>query len=276
MPRNRLCVAIIFAFAFPCSADETTSTPETLIRLRVSPTHAPKPALRYRLLPELSEMTPGNPIQNYMKCFMEQQRFFFDKEAFERREKLLNMPLRELPVQELSDYGSFALSQADSAARFDTPDWQILLRMKTEGVSLMIPDVQQLRPLANALKLRFRAEVALGRFDAALQTAKTMFAMSRHLALHPTYVGELVGIAIAFTANGPLEEMVEQPGCPNLYWALTSLPVPLVSIDMGTEGERVGIMAEFNGLDDSAVMSAAQIQRFIAHMDKILSQPQNS
>ncbi len=49
MPRNRLCVAIIFAFAFPCSADETTSTPETLIRLRVSPTHAPKPALRYRL-----------------------------------------------------------------------------------------------------------------------------------------------------------------------------------------------------------------------------------
>ena len=53
-------------------------------------------------------MTPGNPIQNYMKCFMEQQRFFFDKEAFERREKLLNMPLRELPVQELSDYGSFA------------------------------------------------------------------------------------------------------------------------------------------------------------------------
>ena len=126
-------------------------------------------------------MTPGNPIQNYMKCFMEQQRFFFDKEAFERREKLLNMPLRELPVQELSDYGSFALSQADSAARFDTPDWQILLRMKTEGVSLMIPDVQQLRPLANALKLRFRAEVALGRFDAALRTAKTMFAMSRHL-----------------------------------------------------------------------------------------------
>ena len=66
---------------------------------------------------------------------------------------------------------------------------------------------------------------------------------------------------------------MEQPGCPNLYWALTSLPVPLVSIDMGTEGERVGIMAEFNGLDDSAVMSAAQIQRFIAHMDKILSQP---
>ena len=42
----------------------------------------PQPALRYRLLPELKEMQPGNPIQSYMKCIMEQKKFFFDKEAF--------------------------------------------------------------------------------------------------------------------------------------------------------------------------------------------------
>ena len=131
-------------------------------------------------------MNPGNPIQNYLKCFMEQQKFFFDKEAFERREKLLAMPLKELPAQELQDYGGFALSQADWAARLDTPDWQILLKLKTDGVSLLLPDVQQMRSLAKALKVRFRAEVALGRFDDALRTAKTMFAMSRHLGEHPT------------------------------------------------------------------------------------------
>ena len=51
------------------------------------------------------EMNPGNPIQNYFKCFMEQQKFFFDKEAFEHREKLLAMPLKELSAQELADYG---------------------------------------------------------------------------------------------------------------------------------------------------------------------------
>ena len=85
-----------------------------------------------------------------------------------------------------------------------------------------------------------RAEVALGRFDDALRTAKTMFAMSRHLGEHPTFIGNLVGIAIANTAIGPLEEMLEQPGCPNLYWALTNLPNPLVSLDKGMEGERVG------------------------------------
>ena len=59
-----------------------------------------------------------------MKCFMEQQKFFFDKAAFELREKLLAMPLKELPVQELEELGGFALEQADWAARLDTPDWQ--------------------------------------------------------------------------------------------------------------------------------------------------------
>src|SRR5207237_7116098 len=121
-----------------------------------------------------------------------------------------------------------------------------------DGFCLLLPDVQQLRALANALKVRFRAEVALHRFDDALRTAKTMLAMSRHLSEHPTLIGDLVGIAIAFIALGPLEEMLEQPGCPNLYWALTNLPTPLIPLDKGMEGERVLIAGEFRDLDASA------------------------
>src|SRR5262245_50519852 len=232
---------------------------------------APKPALRYVLLPELKEMNPGNPIQNYLKCFMDEQKFFFDKEAFQRREKLLAMPLKELPAPELQGYGGLALRQADRAARLDNPDWQFLLTLRAEGIYAVIPDVQQLRPLANALKVRLRAEVALGRFDDALRTAKTMFAMSRHLGEHPTFVGNLVGMVIAHAAIGPLEEMLEQPSCPNLYWALTNLPIPLVSLERGSQGERMGIIQwMFRDLDDRAHMSADRLNRFIAYMDKLL------
>src|SRR5262245_3938277 len=113
---------------------------------------APKPALRYLLLPDLKEMNPGNPVQNYLKCFMEQQKFFFDRETSERRDKLLAMPLKELPAKELQDYGGNALRQADWAARLDRPDWQILLKLKADGVNTLLPDVQQLRMLANALR----------------------------------------------------------------------------------------------------------------------------
>ena len=57
-----------------CRADDTPT--ETVIRLRVQARAAPRPALRYQLLPELREMNPGNPIQEYMRCFMQQTNFF--------------------------------------------------------------------------------------------------------------------------------------------------------------------------------------------------------
>ncbi len=276
VPRTLLTLAALAVFAVPGRADEPSASSETLIRLNVQPAPAPKPALRYLLLPELTEMNPGNPVQNYMKCFMEQQSFFFDKAAFERRKTLLIMPLKEMPAQELQEYGGNALAQADWAARLDTPDWQVLQKLKIDGVALLLPDVQQMRPLASALKVRFRAEVALGRFDLAIRTAKTMFAMARHLSEQPTLIGDLVGFAIATIAISPLEEMLEQPGCPNLYWALTNLPCPLVPIGKGLEGERALVLAEFRDLDPSGPMSPEQLKRFIAHMDKLLGVPGKS
>ncbi len=270
MVRTVFACAALAVFALPCRADQATSEGETLIRLTVDPAAVPTPALRYLLLPQLKEMNPGNPIQGYLKCFMEQQKFFFDKESFQRREKLLVMPLKELPARELNDYGGLALKQADWAARLDNPDWQILLNLKAEGIYLMVPDVRQLRSLASALKVRMRAEVALGRFDDALRTAKTMFAMSRHLGEHPTFLGNLFGVAIANLALGPLEEMLEQPGCPNLYWALTNLPNPLVSLETAMQGERVGVIQwTFRDLDDGTPMSPDRLNSFIADLDKL-------
>jgi hypothetical protein len=258
----------------PCGADDTPAAQETLIRLTVQPAPAPKPALRYLLLPELKEVQPGNPCYNYLKCFMEAQKFFYDKEAFQRRDKLLAMPLKELPAQELQNYGGAHLKQADYAARLDNPDWQILQKLKAEGISLLVPDLQAMRQLANALKVRFRAEVALGRFDDALRTAKTMFALSRHVSEHPTYIGSLVAIAVANVAIGPLEEMLEQPGCPNLYWALTNLPRPFVPLNKASEGEGLWPLAHIGDLDDKAPMSEDKLKKTIAFVDNILAMGQ--
>jgi hypothetical protein len=257
------------AGCLPAKADQIVTPTETVIRLTVHPMAAPKPALRYLLLPELKEMNPGNPIQGYLRCFAEQQKFFFSKEECERREQLEAMPLKELPAQELLDYGKYALRQADAAARLDTPDWQTLLRLKAERMGLIMPDVQQMRSLSFALKVRCRAEIALGNFDAALRTAKTMFAMARHMAEHPTPVADLIGIAMAVITIGPVEEMLEQPGCPNLYWALTNLPKPLIPFDRGMEGERLVIAAQLHDLDKTDAMSADQVKALIKHIDKL-------
>jgi hypothetical protein len=259
------------AFVPQCRADGPASTAVTLIKLTVTPSAAPTPALKYRLLPDLGEIAPGNPIQSYMKCMMEKNNYFFDGVASDRREKLLAMPLKELPAHDLYEYGQSTLSQVDRAARLDTPDWQILLKLKSDPIGVPLPELQQLRGLARSLKLRMRAEVALGRMGDAIRTAKTMFAMTRHLGEHPTLVGNLVGIAIAFQAIEVLDEMLEQPGCPNLYWALTHLPRPLVSVEKGFEGERMMILSVFRELDEEAPMTAEQIKKLLEPLNILLA-----
>jgi hypothetical protein len=246
---RRFSVLLPFAFSIAMVAfsPATQAAPtEMVIRLNVQPMAAPKPALRYLLLPELKEMTPGNPIEGYLKCLLDQD-FFVERESL----------------------GRAALRQADRAARMDKPDWQILLKLKSDGVNLLLPDVQKFRVLAAGLQERFRSEIAQGHFNEAIVTAKTMFAMSRHMGEHPTLIGDLVGIAIAHIAFVPLEEMLEKPGCPNLYWALTNLPNPLVPLERGMEGERVMIQAELRDLDDTNPMTPAQLKKLIAHIDQL-------
>ena len=237
-----ICVALI---AFPVPKSGTPAPPvEMLIRLTVQPMAAPRPALRYQLLPEMRELQPGNPIPGYLKSLLDQ-----------------DQTIRE------SNLGPSALRQADRAARLDKPDWQILDKLKIDGISLLVPDLQKMRELAAGLQARFREEIAQRRFDDAIATAKTMLALSRHVGEHPTLIGDLVAIAIAMITISPLEELLEQPGCPNLYWALTNLPYPLIAIDKGLDGERVMMQAELRDLSDTEPMTAEQIKKVMDHIE---------
>jgi hypothetical protein len=264
-------VVVLLALPLPGWSKEKPVPTETVIRLKVQAAPAPKPALKYQLLPELREMNPGNPIQGYLKCFAEQNPFFHGKQALTERENWETMPLKDLPVKAMRGYGGHALRQADYAARLDNPDWQILLKLKSDGIYLLLPEVQQMRGLAWALKVRFRGEVADRRFEDALVTAKTMFALARHLGEHPTVIGDLIGIAIASIAIEPLEEMLQQPGCPNLFWALTDLPQPFIDLRRGLQGERVILAKEFSVLNEKEQMTAAQLQKVFDRFNTFLA-----
>jgi hypothetical protein len=270
MRRFLAAMVAVFGCAQPCGAQQTTIKSETLISLSVSPAAAPRPAFKYLLLPELREMNPGNPIQGYMKCLLDQYPFVFDQQGFDRRKPLLAMPFDELTLSEAPGLGSLALKQADAAARLDNPDWQILLKIKVDGFETLIPDVQTMRNVARALNSRFHAEIAGGRLDEAIETAKTMFAMARHLGEHPTLIGELVGIAVASIAITPLEEMMAHPDCPNLYWAFTNLPDPFISARTALEGERITIWGLGQDLDSTAPMSASALKKFIDNLDRLI------
>src|SRR5215471_5623310 len=207
---SRVLVATFALIGFPLLG----TGEEPAFHFTVRPMAAPKPALKYQLLPELRELNAGNAAHNYLKCFMEQRKFFYSKEAVADRVRYQTMPLSELPLDKLRDYGRNALRQADWAARLDTNDWQDLKQVQAGDLEQVPPGVGPLQVLAAALQVRFRAEVAGRRFDDAIRTAKTMFALSRHLGEHGTEVANLVGLWVAHLTLGGLEEMVQQPGSP--------------------------------------------------------------
>jgi hypothetical protein len=246
-------------------APPSASASEPVVTLTVSPAAAPKPALKYQLLPEVRELKTGNSTQWYLRCFMEQRNFFFNKEAVATRARQRTAPLANLPKEELRNYGGNALTQADYGARLDTCDWHALDRVHTEGTDLRLPELAPLHELAVALQVRFRGEIARGDFDDAIRTAKTMLQFARHLGEYPTGAGARLGLTIEEMALEALTEMVQQPNCPNLYWALTDLPAPLVDLRKGAQGDRVLADTELRTLRAEA-MSDADLEDLVSRL----------
>lgn len=232
----------------------------------LKPTDYLKPVSRAYLLPQYSESIPGNRVQMFLRCFMEQDNFFGKTET-DKREKWNETPLNKLPLAEVANYGG-RLIERDmyDAARMTQADWQLWTFLRRDGYNTLLPDAQKMRALASVMKVRVRGEIATGDHSAAIHTVKTMLGLGRTFESHPTLIGYLIGVAISTIALDAIEELIQQPGTPNLYWALMDLPTPLVSIRLGTEGERLMLVADIEPLMTASDATNAEVMK---HIDRI-------
>jgi hypothetical protein len=259
---------------------------KVVIPITLHPTAAPKPLSRYYLTPQYIDMQPGNRVPGFMKAYMEQQNFFA-KEPSEQREKWNQMPLADLPLAEIKNSGCVGglahrkdfhdftegagrpLSDVDEAARLLTTDWQMWFNLRRDGIGTLLPEVQKMRELASVLKVRMRYEVKAGEFDKAAYSARTFYGLASALENHPTLICLLVAVAIETIGLNAVEEMIQQPGCPNLYWSFTEMPAEVFSSRLATQGERVIIQAHFKELTGDTVMSEAEAKRMSETIDKL-------
>jgi hypothetical protein len=253
---------------------------KVVIPLALSPAVPPKPVSKYYLTPEYRDLIPGEKLSGFLKCFMEQS-IFFNKENEEKRKKWLAMPLAELPkdVREqaaikdgIAYNPPFAgrMVFMDQAARYTRTEWNEWFNIRHDGVYTLLPEMQSLRTLGPVLQLRMRCEIKNGEFDRAAVTAKTLFGLAQMCEKHPTMIGYLVGVAIATHAVAALEEMIAQPGCPNLYWSFADLPTPVLSMRRGMEGERVFLAAQFQSLlKADHPLPEAELLKYIKQIEEI-------
>jgi hypothetical protein len=252
IPPAVLGACLVLTHPAPAQPEQEPANGRMTVSIHLTPRDYPRPASRVFLLPEFAESIQGNRVQMFLRCFMEQDNFFGKTET-NRREAWNQMALADLPLAEVRDYGGRLLSRdMYDAARMTYSDWQLWYFTRRDGYRTLLPDVQKMRSLASALKTRVRGEIAAGDCLGAIHDLKTFLGLARTMEAHPTMIGGLVGTAIAMIAVSTVEELIQQPGCPNLFWALTDLPVPFMSLRASIEGERSFISSDFADLKAAA------------------------
>jgi len=249
-----LCATVLLAVVLPraslgqsglmAPASERKAEPPTL-KFTVHPSTEPVPALKYQFLPTLLERRRGNAAVNYNKLAIQVESGFGEDET-ERDAiwaSLEETPMGELPSAEVR--AALAkrerlLVDLDAAVRLSHCDWQSF-NGQVDLYALRLPELQSLREMSRWLGVRSKLAVAEGRYDDALRSLQTGYTVGQHAADSNVLVAGLIGIACSGIMSAHVAELVQLPDAPNLYWALTSLPDPLIDLRAGFEGEMYAL-----------------------------------
>lgn len=249
---------------------------EEMVRVTLRPATAPVPALKYEFLPEYRDEVSGNAAIHYGRAAEMGIKNLGGPE--EKVWTWMELPLKDLPQEEvrrlLVPYRN-VFRELEAAARCDRCDWQLRDSMRTQGLSFLFPEIQKLREFANLLKLRVRLEMAEGHVDEAVRTLRVGFTMAKHAKQADTLISSIVGTAIAQFMADQVTELVQLPGAPNLYWALTDLPRPFINLRTGMQAERLMVRGWLVPMGEAGIdvlttpLSNKQLQFVIERLGQI-------
>jgi hypothetical protein len=225
-----------------------------LVKLAPQAEKKPASSLAYRLLPDPLDQVEGNAAVLWYRAVTAARSVRY---KWTEKEWQWDHPdgtaLDKLPVKQVKEAlekHAAALRLAGQAALRTRCDWGLPApTIQNLATDIPLDEIQGMRQLAHLLNLRCRLALAQGNFPEALETLQTGFTLVRHLSeSNQLLLQDLVAIAIATIMAGRLEEWVQIPGSPNLYWALTDLPRPLLDIRRSFRSELNTIYRSFPAL----------------------------
>lgn len=243
---------VICLTAAACAVGAAPAPPEGPRPIRLAPQSTAKQVttFRYRLRPDPRDRTPGNaaPLWHLASDVFHEARHKMTSQEWDWS----SLPLDKLPRKEVRDvlgHYTAALHLARQAASREHCDWELPPQtFQSMQVYMPLAHIQRCREIANLLSIQFRLQLVEGRFDDAGETLQTGFALARHLSEGDRFIELLVGIAINAIMFNRVEEWIQTPGSPNLYWALTELPRPLGNMRHSIEYELNSLYRSFPGL----------------------------
>lgn len=288
MMRSLVCLMALAA-SLPSSIARGQFSPESAgpALMSIKPAASPVPALKYTLLPNRRELIPGNAAifyhraiehlieVRYRQQLQAEKASKSPKQVAAEEESVqgwLTQPLATLPREAVRKYlesQAFSLREVELGARREFCDWEF--HRRDEGFELNLSDLQETRSLSRLLAMKTRLEIAEGRMDSAIHWLQTGIALARHVnAQSSTLIQSLIAASITLQMAVPLEDLIQAPGAPNLYWALANLPRPFLDITAGLEGEKNLVEREFPQIRrlESAVWSIEEARSFSDDLQK--------
>jgi hypothetical protein len=216
--------------------------------------HAPR-ALKYAFDFDPLDQLPGNAAPLWIRAALAARSV---RHKWTEQQNTWDSPtaggltLDKLPKKEVREvvakFSSF-YRMAEHAARRRRCDWERLpltIQNLQDPFALPLEELQSMRECARLLNLRCRLQMSEGKFDDAIITLRVGFTLARHIAQGSDMIlQDLVAIAIGSIMLGRVEEWIGTPGSPNLYWALSGLHSPLVSVAPSIRSELNTIYRSF-------------------------------
>lgn len=244
-----------------------------LKKFSLTPASEPVPAMAYRLLPTQMDKKIGNAALFYHSaaamCPNGESESVHDK-----IDKWREMPVDELPRKEVEEaLASFSRSfhQIELASQRTDCDWQTPIE---EGFSMLLPNLATFRHITKAMQLQIRLKIADGQTDQAIEMIQHGVQMGWNIAEGPTLIQDLVGVAVTALMLGEVEELMQRPDSPNLYWALTALPDPMIDMYSAIEYEREALFIEFPQLRtlEDKVLTSSEASEIVSVFIRKLSE----
>ncbi len=229
MKRTFICLVILFFAAVPAAARR--------VELTLHPAKAVKAAKKYILLP-VPGPGGGWDSSDALLLYQKAAQSLPKNLKTDKIHQWLKTPLNKLPHKQVQS----TLQQLKKPIRLVIQaGWCKQCQWPTLKAGETDKNLSKYREIARILALQSRLQIAQGQYNQAIGTMQTGLLMAKNISKGPTLTQGLVGTAIAALMLNQVEELIQAPGAPDLYWALQKVPKPLIDLNKQMELEIANI-----------------------------------
>ena len=245
----RLQVTLLAGLVF--LANHLVAAEPKPIKLAITRQAIESPVLKYRLLPPESEIKAGNAVPILLRFPWDYTPWM--TEVYPTLREWVDRPLNDPRWKNFDEAvlpERFYEEMKRAAFRRDA-FWEYPITEVSSPYLILLPDVQGLRGfLEFGLCGKTRYHLSRHETDKAREVIMVGMANARHVAQTPFYVCQLAAIRIQQNLLNCVDELISEPGSPNLYWALSFVPYSLADMNRAANLESSLFAMTFPSVND--------------------------